>query len=175
MKKKSDKEKDLEALKKDFEKAQNIFVTSFEKLTVQQDFELRKTVREAGGNYRVVKNNLAEKASEGTPAEDLMSKLVGMTSMAYTSKDPVALAKALTTYAKANPSFTFKAGLVEGRAVDVKSILELAALPGREQILAKVLFLIQASALRLVTTLSGVGRNLAVVVDQAVKENKFSQ
>jgi large subunit ribosomal protein L10 len=175
MKKKSDKEKDLEQLKKDFEKAQNIFVTSFEKLTVQQDFELRKTVREAGGNYRVVKNNLAEKASEGTPAEDLMSKLVGMTSMAYTSKDPVALAKALTTYAKTNPSFTFKAGLVEGRAVDVKSILELAALPGRDQILAKVLFLIQASAQRLVTTLGGVGRNLAVVVDQGVKENKFSQ
>ena len=175
MKKKSDKEKDLEALKKDFEKEQNIFVPSFEKLTVQQDFELRKSVREAGGNYRVVKNNLAEKASEGTPAEDLMSKLVGMTSMAYTSKDPVALAKALTTYAKTNPSFTFKAGLVEGRAVDVKSILELAARPGREQILGKVLFLIQASAQRLVTTLGGVGRNLAVVVDQAVKENKFSQ
>jgi len=175
MKKKSDKEKDLEALKKDFEKAQNIFVTSFEKLTVQQDFELRKAVREAGGNYRVVKNNLAEIASEGTPAEDLMSKLVGMTSMAYTNKDPVALAKALTTYAKTNPSFTFKAGLVEGRAIDVKSILELAALPGREQILAKVLFLIQASAQRLVTSLGGVGRNLAVVVDQGVKENKFSQ
>ena len=73
MKKKSDKEKDLEALKKDFEKAQNIFVTSFEKLTVQQDFELRKTVRGAGGDYKVVKNNLAEKASQGTPAEDLMS------------------------------------------------------------------------------------------------------
>ena len=175
MKKKSDKEKDLEALKKDFEKAQNIFVTSFEKLTVQQDFELRKTVREAGGKYRVVKNNLAEKASEGTPAEDLMSKLVGMTSMAYTSKDPVALAKALTGYAKANPSFTFKAGLVEGRAIDVKSILELAALPGREQILAKVLFLIQASAQRLVTTLGGVGRNLAVVLDQAVQEKKFPE
>jgi large subunit ribosomal protein L10 len=175
MKKKSDKEKDLEALKKDFEKAQNIFVTSFEKLTVQQDFELRKTVREAGGSYKVVKNNLAEKASEGTPAEDLMSKLVGMTSLAYTSKDPVALAKALTAYAKANPSFTNKYGLVDGRAIDVKSILELAALPGREQILAKVLFLIQASAQRLVTTLGGVGRNLAVVVDQGVKENKFSQ
>ncbi len=122
-----------------------------------------------------MKNNLAEKASQGTPAEDLMSKLVGMTSMAYTSKDPVALAKALTAYAKANPAFTFKAGLVEGRAIDVKSIQELAALPAREEILAKVLFLIQASAQRLVTTLGGVGRNLAVVVDQAVKENKFSQ
>ena len=175
MKKKSDKEKDLEALKKDFEAAQNIFVTGFEKLTVQQDFELRKTIRGAGGNYKVVKNNLAAKASEGTPAEDIMNKLVGMTSMAYTSKDPVALAKALTTYAKANPTFTFKAGMVEGRAVDVKSIQELASLPSREEILAKVLFLIQASAQRLVTSINGVGRNLTVVVDQAVKENKFSQ
>lgn len=175
MKKKSDKEKDLEALKKDFEKAQNIFVTGYEKLTVAQDFELRKAVRGAGGNYRVVKNNLAAKASEGTPAEDIMNKLVGMTSMAYTSKDPVALAKALTGYAKANPTFTFKAGLVEGRAIDVKSIIELANLPSREEILAKVLFLIQASAQRLVVSINGVGRNLAVVLDQAAKENKFSQ
>jgi large subunit ribosomal protein L10 len=175
MKKKSDKEKDLEALKKDFEAAQNIFLAGFATLTVQQDFELRKSVRAAGGNYRVIKNNLAEKASQGTPAEDLMSKLVGMTSMAYTSKDPVALAKALTAYAKANPAFTFKAGMVEGRVIDIKSIQELAALPAREEILAKVLYMIQASAQRLVTTLGGVGRNLAVVVDQAVKENKFSQ
>jgi large subunit ribosomal protein L10 len=175
MKKKSDKEKDLEALKKDFAEAQNIFVTGYEKLTVQQDFELRKAVRGAGGNYKVVKNNLAEKASEGTPAEDIMSKLAGMTSMAYTSKDPVALAKALTSYAKNNPTFTFKAGLVEGRAIDVKSIQDLANLPSREEILAKVLFLIQASAQRLVTSINGVGRNLAVVLDQAAKENKFSK
>jgi large subunit ribosomal protein L10 len=175
MKKKSDKEKDLEALKKDFEQAQNIFVAGFEKITVQQDYELRKTVRGAGGNYKVVKNNLAEKASQGTPAEDIMSKLVGMTSMAYTSKDPVALAKALTGYAKTNPVFVFKAGMVEGRVIDVKSIQELAALPAREEILAKVLFLIQASAQRLVTSINGVGRNLAVVLDQAAKENKFSE
>jgi large subunit ribosomal protein L10 len=175
MKKKSDKEKDLEALKKDFEAAQNIFVTGFEKLTVAQDFELRKAIKGAGGDYKVVKNNLAEKASQGTPAENLMDKLVGMTSMAYTSKDPVALAKVLTGYAKTNPTFTFKAGMVEGRVIDIKSIQDLANLPSREEILAKVLFLIQASAQRLVTSLGGVGRNLAVVVDQAVKENKFSQ
>lgn len=174
MKKKSDKEKDLEALKKDFEKAQNIFVTGFEKLTVDQDFELRKTIRGAGGNYKVIKNNLAEKASQGTPAEQVMNNLAGMTSMAYTAKDPVALAKALTTYAKANPTFTFKAGLVEGRVIDVKSIEALASMPAREEILAKVLFLIQASAQRLVIAINGVGRNLAVVIDQGVKENKFS-
>ena len=175
MKKKSDKQKDLEALKKNFQEAQNIFLTGFEKITVQQDFELRKTIRGAGGNYKVIKNNLAEKAAEGTPAEKLMSGLAGMTSMAYTTKDPVALAKALTTYAKTNPSFTFKAGLVEGRVVEVRSIQDLASLPSREEILAKVLFLIQASAQRLVTAIGGVGRNLAVVVDQGVKEGKFSQ
>src|SRR5260370_23281994 len=136
MKKKSDKEKDLEALKKDFEKAQNIFVTSFEKLTVQQDFELRKTVRGAGGNYRVIKNNLAEKASQGTPAEEIMNHLAGMTSMASTNKDPVALAKALTAYAKANPSFTFKAGLVGGRGSEPKVNLQLDARPPRAEIFA---------------------------------------
>ena len=142
---------------------------------MQQDFELRKTVRGAGGNYKVIKNNLAEKASEGTPAEELMRNLAGMTSLAYTAKDAVALAKALTGYAKANPTFTFKAGMVEGRVIDVKSIQALATLPSREEILAKVLFLIQASAQRLVTAIGGVGRNLAVVIDQGVKESKFSQ
>ena len=173
MKKKSDKAKDLEALKKEFEAANNIFVTGHEKLTVQQDFELRKAVRGAGGKYKVVKNNLAGKASEGTKAEDLMKDLVGMTSLAYTQKDPVALAKALTTYAKAVPAFTFKAGMVEGRVIDIKSIQDLANMPSREQILSKVLFLINASAQRLVTAIGGVARNLAVVVDQGVKENKF--
>ena len=173
MKKKSDKAKDLEALKKEFEAANNIFVTGYEKLTVQQDFELRKAIRGAGGKYRVVKNNLAEKASEGTAAKDLMGQLTGMTSLAYTAKDPVALAKALTAYAKNVPAFTFKAGMVEGRVIDVKSIQDLANLPSREEILAKVLFLINASAQRLVTAINGVGRNVAVVVDQGVKENKF--
>jgi large subunit ribosomal protein L10 len=173
MKKKSDKTKDLEALKKDFEAANNIFVTGYEKLTVQQDFELRKAVRGAGGKYKVIKNNLAGKASEGTKAQDLMKDLTGMTSLAYTLKDPVALAKALTTYAKAVPAFTFKAGMVEGRVIDIKSIQDLANMPSREQILSKVLFLINASAQRLVTAVGGVARNLAVVVDQGVKENKF--
>src|SRR5437763_15551337 len=140
MKKKSDKEKDLEALKKDFEAAQSIFVTGYEKMKVQQDFELRKTVRGAGGQYRVVKNNLAEKASQGTPVEQLLQSLAGMTSLAYTGKDPVALAKALTTYSKTNPAFTFKAGFVEGRVIDVKSIPDLAVMPSGGEILWKVLY-----------------------------------
>jgi large subunit ribosomal protein L10 len=173
MKKKEDKQKDLDALRKDLEKTGNLFVTGYEKMRVNQDFELRKTVRGAGGKYRVVKNNLAEKASEGIPAEQVLKGLRGMTSLAYTEGDPVALAKALTAYAKANPAFTFKAGMVEGRAIDIKAINDLATMPSKEEIFAKLLFLIQAPAQRLVTALNAVGRNLAVVVDQGVKENKF--
>jgi large subunit ribosomal protein L10 len=173
MKKKEDKKKDIDALRQALEQSSNLFVTGYEKLRVSQDFELRKVVRGAGGKYRVVKNNLAEKAAEGTPAAQVLKDLRGMTSLAYTTGDPVALAKALTAYAKANPAFTFKAGIVEGRAIDVKAIGDLATMPSKEQIFAKLLYLINAPAQRLATAINAVGRNLAVVVDQGVKENKF--
>ncbi len=174
MKNREDKRKEVDLLRSELEQAQHFFVAGFQKLRVQQDFELRKAIRAAGGSYRVIKNNLAEKAAEGTPAQDLLKGLVGMTSLAYTGTDPVALAKALVAYAKLNPTFTFKAGMVEGRAIDIGAIGELAALPSREGMFGKLLFLIQAPAQRLVTALNGVGRNVAVVVDQGCKENKFS-
>jgi large subunit ribosomal protein L10 len=173
MKKKDDKQKDLESLRKDLGDVKNLFVTGYEKLRVDQDFELRKVIRGAGAKYRVVKNNLASIAGEGTASEAVLKDLRGMTSLAYTTNDPVALAKALTAYAKANPTFTFKAGVVEGRVIDVKAINDLATMPSKEEIFAKLLFLIQAPAQRLVTAMNAVGRNLAVVVDQGVKENKF--
>lgn len=173
MKDKNDKQRDLEELKKTLAENKNFFVTGYEKLTVRQDFQLRKTVRDAGGNYRVVKNNIAAKASEGTPTSDLLADLKGMTSLAYTAKDPVALAKALAKYSKENAQFTFKAGMVEGRVIDVKAISDLASMPPKEEIYAKLLYLINAAATRLVTSINGVGRNLAVVLDQAAKEGKF--
>jgi large subunit ribosomal protein L10 len=175
MKKKEDKKKDLEALHQDLQASRNLFVTGYEKLRVAQDFELRKTIRAAGGKYRVIKNNVAEKASEGTAAEELLKNLRGMTSLAYTSSDPVALAKALTAYAKTNPAFTFKAGLVEGRVIDVKAIGDLASMPPKEEIFAKLLYLISAPAQRLVTALNATGRNVAAVIDQAAKEGKFGE
>jgi large subunit ribosomal protein L10 len=174
MKKKPEKQKDMDALRAELEKAQNVFLTGYEKLTVQQDFELRKTVRGAGAKYKVVKNNIAEKASQGTRSADLLKELKGMCSIAYTSGDPVALAKALTAYAKANPTFTFKAGMVEGRVIDISGISALATLPSKEEIFSKLLYVINAPAQQLVTVMNAVGRNLAVVVDQGVKENKFS-
>lgn len=174
MKNKSEKQAEVEALNKLLADTPNVFVTGFEKLTVAQDYELRKTVRQAGGLYKVVKNTIAAKAGAGTPAESITQKLAGMTSIAYTKSDPVSLAKALTKYAKDNPAFTFKAGIVEGRVFHVKDIEALATMPSKEEIYAKLLYLIQAPATRLVSAINGVGRNLAVVIDQGVKENKFS-
>jgi large subunit ribosomal protein L10 len=173
MKKKEDKKKEVESLHRDLERANNVFVTGFEKLRVAQDFDLRKAVRGAGGKYRVIKNNLAEKAAEGTAAGQVLEGLRGMTSLAYTFGDPVALAKALTGYARTTPAFTFKAGIVEGRAIDVRAIADLANMPSKEAIFARLLYLINAPARRLATAINAVGRNLAAVVDQGVKEGKF--
>ena len=174
MKSKPEKEKDLATLRDELMRAANVFLTGYEKMTVQQDYELRKTIKGAGAKYQVIKNTVAGKASEGTRSENLLKALKGMCSIAYTEGDPVALAKALTAYAKANPSFTFKAGMVEGRVIDVAGIDALSSLPAKEEIYAKLLFLINAPAQRVVTAVGGVARKLAVVVDQGVKENKFS-
>jgi large subunit ribosomal protein L10 len=122
-----------------------------------------------------VKNTLAERASKGTKVEEALQNLSGVTSIAYTEGDPVALAKALAKYAKENPDFSFKAGVVEGRVVSIKEIEALATMPSKEEIYSKLLFLLNAPAQRLVTAMNAVGRNLAVVIDQGVKENKFKE
>jgi large subunit ribosomal protein L10 len=174
MKDRKRKKQELDALEAALKEAESFFVASFNKLTVAQDFELRKTVREAGGRYRVVKNTLASKASAGQRSEEVLKDLQGTSALAMTSGDPVALAKALSTYAKTNPAFTFKAGFVEGRVIEMKDIEVLASMPSKEEIYAKLLYLINAPAQRLATVVNAVGRNLAVVIDQGVKENKFS-
>ena len=175
MKSKDQKRKELEALRQELEKSPAIFITGYERMTVQQDYELRKTIRQAGGDYSVIKNNIAAKASENLPSSNVLNDLKGMTSMAFTTGDPVALAKALTTYAKANPAFTFKSGFVEGRAINIASIQDLANMPSKEELIAKVMFLINSSAQRLAISLNGVVRNLAVALNEAVKEGKFPQ
>jgi len=126
------------------------------------------------GVVNLVKNTLAKRALKGTSFEVLSAHFEGTTAVAYTESDPVALAKALTVYAKTNPTFTFKAGMVEGRVIDLSGITALATLPSKEEIFSKLLYVINAPAQQLVTVLNAVGRNLAVVVDQGVKENKFS-
>jgi large subunit ribosomal protein L10 len=173
MKDRKKKKAELDELRKLLADSPSLFVSGFDKLTVTQDFELRKLVRGVGGRYKVIKNTLAGKAAEDTPAAGALKGLQGTSAIAYTSGDPVALAKALSTYAKTNPAFTFKSGVVEGRVISLTDIQALASLPSKEQIYATLLYVLQAPAQRLVTTLNAVGRDLTVVVDQGVKENKF--
>jgi large subunit ribosomal protein L10 len=163
-----------EELSAELKKVSSLIVTTFSKLTVAQDFELRKTVRNSGAKYTVVKNTLAERAAKGTQVEEALKNLSGVTSIAYTEGDPVALAKALSKYAKDNPEFTFKSGVVEGRVISIKEIDALATMPSKEEIYSKLLFLMSAPAQRLVTAMNAVGRDLAVVINQGVEKQKFA-
>jgi len=168
------KKEQVDKLGQELQKASSVIVTTYSKLTVAQDYELRKTLRSTGAKYAVVKNTLAERAAKGTKAEGALKDLAGVTSIAFTEGDPVALAKALSRYAKDNPEFTFKAGVVEGRVISIDDIKALATMPSKEEIYSKLLFLINAPAQRLVTAMSAVGRNLAVVVNQGVEKQKFT-
>jgi large subunit ribosomal protein L10 len=172
---KAKKLEQVEKLSKDLKNVSNVVVATYTKMTVPQDYELRKVLRGAGAKYQVVKNTLAERAAKGTPVEGALKDLAGVTSIAYTTGDPVAMAKALTKYAKDTPEFTFKVGVVEGRVVTIKEIESLASMPSKEELYAKLLFLINAPAQRLVTAMNAVGRNLAVVVDQGVQQKKFKE
>ncbi len=162
-------------LGQELKKVSSLMIATFSKLTVAQDFELRKTLRSSGAKYRVVKNTLAERAAKGTKAEPVLKDLSGVTSIAYTEGDPVTLAKALSKYAKDNPEFSFKAGLVEGRVISIPEIQALATMPSKEEIYSKLLFLIRRPAQALVTVINAAGRDLAVVVSQAVEKKKFKE
>jgi large subunit ribosomal protein L10 len=165
----------VEKLGGELKSATSMIVATYSKLTVTQDFELRKALRPTGAKYRVVKNTLAERAGKGTKVEDALKNLVGVTSIAYTEGDPVALAKALAKYVKENPEFSFKAGVVEGKVISVKEIESLATMPSKEELYSKLLFLLNAPAQRLVTTMNAVGRDLAVVIGQGVEQKKFKE
>ena len=172
---KAKKTAQVEKLTKDLQQVSNLVVTTYTKMTVAQDYELRKALRGAGAKYQVVKNTLAEKAAKGTKVEGALKDLAGVTSIAYTTGDPVAMAKVLTKYAKDAPEFTFKVGVVEGRVINIKEIEALATMPSKEELYSKLLFLISSPAQRLATVMSQVGRNLAVVVDQGVQQKKFKE
>ena len=159
----------------ELKKVSSLVIATYSKLTVAQDYELRKTLRSSGAKYRVVKNTLAALAAKGTPAEEALKDLSGVTSIAYTEGDPVALAKAVSKYAKDNPEFTFKAGVVEGRVISIKEIQPLATMLSKEELFSKLLFLMNAPAQRLVTVMNAVGKDLAVVINQGVEKNKFKE
>jgi len=175
MKKREQKQKDLEALTEQFKNASAAMLVSFQKMTVAKDQELRRQLREAGVSYSVVKNTLARKAAAGTPLEPMSEQFKGVTAVALSTTDPVGLSKAIAKFTKANPDiFSFKVGLVEGKVVALPDVEAIASLPSRDQLISKVMFLINCQAQRLVTVLQAVPRNLAVVVDQ-VRAQKEAQ
>ena len=174
MKKKSEKQQDLDNLKTELAKVSTVILTTFQGITVEDDTKLRRAVQAAGGKYKVVKNTLAELAGSGTPAEGVLKNLKGTHSIAYTQTDPIALAKALTKIAKDVPAFQFKSGVVEGRVISISEIKQLADMPSKEELISKIMFLLNAPAQRIATALNALPRNLAVTVSEAVKANKFS-
>ena len=167
MKSKSRKQQDLDQLTEAFKNAQAAMLVGFQKMTVAKDQELRNQLREAGVSYEVVKNTLARIASQGTELEQAAEHFKGVTAVALSQGDPVGLSKAISKFSKANPDvFSFKVGIVEGKVVELRDVEAIASLPSKEELISKVLFLINCQAQRLVTVISAVPRNLAVVVKQ---------
>lgn len=174
MKKRSEKETDVKKLHEQLANVSTVILSTFQGITVEQDTKLRRAVESAGGHYAVVKNTLAERAGAGTPAEPLLKDLKNTNSIAFTMADPVALAKALTKVAKDVPAYQFRAGVVEGRVVSMHEIQQLANMPAKEELIGKIMFLLNSPAQRIASALKAIPRNMAVVVNEAVKENKFS-
>ncbi len=171
---KAKKEEKVQLLAKELETSTTAIVGTFSKLTVAKDYELRKVIREAGGKYRVVKNKLAAISGAGTQVEAALKGLRGVNSVAFTAGDPVALAKVFAKWAGENAEFQFKLGIVDGKLLNVEEVKALATMPGKEEIFAKLLFLINAPAQRLATVLNAAGRDLAVVLGQGVEKEKFA-
>src|SRR5436309_8142814 len=167
MKKRSEKQEDLDKLKSELARVSTVILTTFQGIKVDEDTKLRRAVQAAGGKYKVVKNTLAERAGAGTPAENLLKNLTGTNSIAYTETDPVALAKAITKIAKDVPAFQFKSGVVEGRVVSIADIRQLANLPSKDELISKIMFLLNAPAQRVAVALNALPRNLAVTLNEA--------
>lgn len=167
MKSRETKQKDLTALTESLQNSKSAMVVSFTKLTVTKDQEFRSSLREAGANYQVVKNTLARIAVKGTQFEDATESFKGVTAIAWTDGDPVVLSKAISKFMKDNADiYTFKTGVVDGKLVDLKQLTTIANLPSKEELISKLLWVINSSAQRLVTVINAVPRDLAVVIKQ---------
>src|SRR6202050_4874971 len=172
---KAKKTEKVQQLAKELATSTTAIIGTFSKLTVAKDFELRKVIRDAGGKYRVVKNKLAAVSGKGTQVEAALKGLKGVNSVAFTSGDPVALAKVFAKWAGDNAAeFQFKLGIVDGKVLTVDDVQALATMPGKEELFSKLLFLINAPAQRLVTVLNATGRDMAVVLGQGVEKEKFA-
>jgi len=170
----ADKETELVTLQAAFREADAAVLLDYRGITVPQVTELRRQIRSAGGNYRVVKNSLAKRAAAGTTYEVFGPQFTGPTAVVYTVKDAVALAKALTTFVKGQPTLTIKAAVVQGQSIGAAAVNDLASLPGRPELYAQLLSVLQAPMQQLVTVLSAVPRDLVNVLSAAERKKSES-
>jgi len=169
---KAEKATELAELEAAFREVDTAVLVDYRGVTVPQVTELRRQIRAAGATYRVVKNTLAKRAAAGTTLEACAAQFVGTTAVVSTAKDPVAMAKTLTTFIKTAPTMSIKAAVVQGRAVAPAAVDDLASLPGKPELYAKLLYVLQAPMQQLVTVLSAVPRDLVNVLAAAERKRK---
>lgn len=167
MKSREQKQSDLNALTNELSNSKSAMIVSFNKLTVAKDQEFRSQLRDAGAKYQVVKNTIARLAVKGTPYEEASEHFKGVTGIAWTENDAVVLSKTVSKFIKDNADFfSFKAGVVDGKVVDLKQVEAIASLPSKEELISKLLYVLNAQAQRIVTVINAVPRDLAVVIKQ---------
>ena len=174
MKTRAQKELEIETLRREFQESPNAVLVGFKGLKVGDDERLRRELRQANLSYRVVKNTLAIRAAKGTPMEQVEGSFTGATAVALSRNDPVTLAKVLSKWGKDSAVFSFKAGIVDGRAIEGKDVETISNLPSKEDLISKVMFVINSGAQRFAMVTNAVARNFTIVVDQ-IRAQKEAQ